>query len=364
MSTTRRTRGTGSITIKRGVYHGKWRVGTTQVMRRIGPVRKVGTSEGLTKSQAEAKLRKLMEATVGEPVIVERVTVEDAGVRLIAHLKALGRKRSTTEGYQSYLEQHLAPLFAGRALSTITATDVEAFMAHCRDNGQSVKSTLNYLGLLHGIFDFAIRHSWASSNNPCKLVDKPERLDADADVRFLDQPELDALLDAVPGDDLGRVERVMYLAAAMTGMCQGELIALRWQDVDWLARRIRVTRNYVRGEFGTPKSKRSTRKHPARRPARRRTGSPAPAHALEYGHQPRVRPPAHRQADRPLPAAEALQGGAQTRRRPRGALPRPAPHVRDADGSGRRADAHTAGVHGSPRLQDDADLRRLRAERR
>jgi integrase len=81
-------------------------------------------------------------------------------------------------------------------------------------------------------------------------------------VRFLDQPELDALLVAVPADDVGRVERVLYLTAAMTGMRQGELLALRWGDVDWAARRIRVRRNLVRGEFGTPKSKRSTRSVP------------------------------------------------------------------------------------------------------
>jgi integrase len=54
----------------------------------------------------------------------------------------------------------------------------------------------------------------------------------------------------------------MYLTAAMTGMRQGELFALRWRDVDWSARRIRVRRNYVRGEFGTPKSKRSARSVP------------------------------------------------------------------------------------------------------
>ncbi len=48
----------------------------------------------------------------------------------------------------------------------------------------------------------------------------------------------------------------------MTGMRQGELFALRWRDVDWSARRIRVRRNYVRGEFGTPKSKRSSRSVP------------------------------------------------------------------------------------------------------
>jgi integrase len=48
----------------------------------------------------------------------------------------------------------------------------------------------------------------------------------------------------------------------MTGLRRGELLALRWLDVDWLAQRIRVRQNYVRGTFGTPKSKRSTRSVP------------------------------------------------------------------------------------------------------
>jgi integrase len=34
----------------------------------------------------------------------------------------------------------------------------------------------------------------------------------------------------------------------MTGLRQGELLALRWRDVDWLAARVRVRRNYVRGQ--------------------------------------------------------------------------------------------------------------------
>ena len=48
----------------------------------------------------------------------------------------------------------------------------------------------------------------------------------------------------------------------MTGLRKGELLALRWKDVDWGAGRIRIRQNYVRGEFGTPKSKRSTRSVP------------------------------------------------------------------------------------------------------
>ena len=34
-------------------------------------------------------------------------------------------------------------------------------------------------------------------------------------------------------DDLARVDRALYLMAAMTGLRLGELVALRWRDVDW-----------------------------------------------------------------------------------------------------------------------------------
>ncbi len=53
------------------------------------------------------------------------------------------------------------------------------------------------------------------------------------------------------------MERPLYLAAAMTGLRQGELITLPWLDIDWLARRIRVADNFPRGrvdERDSPKS--------------------------------------------------------------------------------------------------------------
>lgn len=130
------------------------------------------------------------------------------------------------EGYESFLRVYLAPYFGDRPLSRIGPNDVEAFIAASRRNGQSVKSTLNHLGLLHSIFEHAVRRGWATSN-PCKSVEKPKAEDVDADVRFLDHAELDVLLAAVPTDNVGRVERVLYLAAAMSGMRQGELLALR-----------------------------------------------------------------------------------------------------------------------------------------
>jgi integrase len=261
----KRPYGSGCLFVSRGAggtetWFGKWRVDGRQVKRRIGPKRAPGSQDGLTKAQAGRHLTEMI-AELKTPPVVERVTVGDAGRQLIRHREWLGRKRSTLQGYDSFLRIHLVPYFGERSLERIGPRDIEAFMCECRDRGQSVKTTLNYVGLLHGIFDYALRRGWVASN-PCKLVDKPRSEEVDPDIHFLDQAELDALLAAVPDDYLGLVERTMYRAAAMTGMRQGELLALRWLDVDWPARRIRIRRNFVRGEFGTPKSKRSSRSVP------------------------------------------------------------------------------------------------------
>jgi integrase len=100
------------------------------------------------------------------------------------------------------------------------------------------------------------------SINVAKLVDKPQVQDNPDDIRFLSLEELEALLRAIPDDDLGGLERVMYRAAAMLGIRQGEVRGLRWADIDWTAFRVRIRQNYVMDEFGTPKSRGSSRSVP------------------------------------------------------------------------------------------------------
>jgi integrase len=116
------------------------------------------------------------------------------------------------------------------------------------------------LALLNSIYVYAERHGLVASN-PVRMVDKPRTLQR-AEVRFLDEAELEALVRAVPHDLLGGVERPLYVTAAMTGLRMGELLALRWEDIDWTARRVRVRRAFVRGEFTTPKSVRGSRSVP------------------------------------------------------------------------------------------------------
>jgi integrase len=50
--------------------------------------------------------------------------------------------------------------------------------------------------------------------------------------------------------------RAMFLTAAFTGLRMGELLALRWRNVDFANRILHVQRNYVEGVDDTPKSHR------------------------------------------------------------------------------------------------------------
>src|SRR5690348_14910546 len=116
----RRAYGTGSIVTRGDNYYGKWRVGNRQIMRKLGPVRKVGTSTGLTKAQAEARLRKLIsETTYVAPE--ERLPFGEVAGRYIAHVEhVMGRKPSTIRDYRIIVSKHLAPHFGGKAISRIT----------------------------------------------------------------------------------------------------------------------------------------------------------------------------------------------------------------------------------------------------
>jgi len=262
----RRSYGTGSLLTRRDVrgrerWIGKWWAGPKQVQRTIGLKRPSGSREGLTRAQAERELRRLIDA---EAVVISsgaRSSVPEAGERYLEHLRGLGRKRSTLEDYESTLRVHLAPFFGTKPLQRIAPEDIEGFMAAKASEGRAPKSVLNYLGFLHSIFAFGQKRRWCE-HNPCKLVDKPRPDTGDAEIRFLDQGELEALLQGVAEGDLASTDRTLYLTAAMTGLRQAELRALRWRDIDWLAGRVRVRRTYVREEYGTPKSKRSSRAVP------------------------------------------------------------------------------------------------------
>jgi integrase len=261
MANDKRTYGTGSLQVVRGSWIGSWYgPDRRRVKRVLGPVRTPGSRAGLTKAQAERALRRIREQE-HELVATRRVTMREAGDEFLLRLELKGRKKSWLLTAASDIRIHLVPFYGGKELARITPEDVERYILTKRKT-HSIKTVRNHVNLTHSIFELGLRKQWCLSN-PVKRADRPQIRSNETRIRFLYPVELEQLLasDFLP-DAFGKVERVLYLTAAMTGLRQGELVALRWRDVDLEARRVRVVSSYVRGEFGDPKSATSSRSVP------------------------------------------------------------------------------------------------------
>jgi integrase len=259
--------GSGRITVRtdsRGVesYHGVWMADGRQTKRRLGAKRARGGRGGLTSAQAEAELRRLMGEAVPAVARGDRLTLSQVGERYRAHLRAQGRKRATLAAVESTFRIWLDPQLGDRALDAITPEDVEDLMRTMKGEKVGAKSIRNYVGTLSALYRFAMhpRRRWATAN-PVDSIDLPQTAES-TEIRYLTVQEVEALASAAVKGEHQALDRALYVTAAMTGLRQGELIALRWSDVDWGAQRVRVRRSHVLGEFDTPKSRRSARSVP------------------------------------------------------------------------------------------------------
>ncbi len=82
----------------------------------------------------------------------------------------------------------------------------------------------NLLGVVHSLFAHAEKRGWCREH-PCRRLEFPRLPERDADLRFLDTTELEALLRAVDReDDLVPTDHALHLTVAMTGLRQGWIL--------------------------------------------------------------------------------------------------------------------------------------------
>src|SRR5262249_13539502 len=142
----------------------------------------------------------------------------------------LGRKATTLDNYRAILRAHLLPRFGELMVNRVRKSDIESFMTALTAAGKAERTRSGIFKLLSQVFiTFAERQGWCEKN-PCHSVRRP-RVRECSEIRYLSQPDLEALIAAidVSEEPFGSTDRAIFLTAAMTGMRQGELLALRWR---------------------------------------------------------------------------------------------------------------------------------------
>ena len=134
-----------------------------------------------------------------------------------------------------------------------------AKIVECRDrllnvpkpNGKvrSNSTTVRYLAVLSHAFSVAMKEwGWVAAN-PLRNVSKP--VEPRGRVRFLDKDECSRLLDACRASRSEALYTIVVLALT-TGMRRGEIMGLRWRDIDFDARMFDATSNKKRRAARNP----------------------------------------------------------------------------------------------------------------
>jgi integrase len=244
---------------KRGpVWYAKYRLADgRQVQKKIGPA---WTGRGrppagyFTKRTAEDWLRDTLDAARRGTLpgaVQTGATFADAAAEWLRYVEQdRDVKPSTLTDYRSVVASRLLPAFGELRLEELTPRRIEEWRASVGGGRLLTNRTRNKaLTILGGIMERA-RKVYGLSSNPVRDVEKlRERYDATR-FEFYSPEEVWALVRAAASEQDGAI----FLTAAFTGLRRGELIALRWRDVDFERSAIRVSGSYADGKLTTPKS--------------------------------------------------------------------------------------------------------------
>jgi len=164
-------------------------------------------------------------------------------------------KYSSKKFYDNMIGTHLKPAFGDTQLRLISKDNVQRFLTAKAQGGSSWKTVKHIRTVLGTILEAAVRDELLTSN-PVRRTRLPRRGPVEEPIQ-ISAESIRALLEALP-----EPSRSIAKLLVMTGLRVGELLALRWQDVNLESGFLSVNRSVYEGHFDEPKTKRSKRRVP------------------------------------------------------------------------------------------------------
>jgi integrase len=223
----RRGHGEGSIYQQ---TDGRWTAAVTLENRK----RKV--FYGKNRKEVQEKLKQVLhEQQQGTLVTAPQQTVGQFLVDWLENTHKKSVRPRTYERYMDAIRLHLVPVLGGYRLQKLSAQHVQAFYTKKLDEGLSPTTVIYFHSVLHNALDTAVKWGLVS-RNVCDLTSPPRK------ERFEIQPftaeQVQQFLIAVRGHKW----ETLFTMALATGMRQGELLGLKWQDMNFSTGTLQVRR--------------------------------------------------------------------------------------------------------------------------
>ena len=225
---------------------------------------------GKTQAEVKEKLKKALEEA-------KKIDITRAGKYTVAswmeewfeNVAKLKVRTSSHQTYRGYIDHHIAPNIGKIPLEKLSTMDlqklyrklmikgrVERIESKDQPKGLSAKTVRNINQVISSAMDFAVAQK-IISENPCKAVALPKI--EHKEMQTIPAEQLQAFLKEAK--ETGVYE--MYYIELATGLRRGELLGLKWTDIDWKNGIIKVRRSIARmnGEIveSTLKTKNSYR---------------------------------------------------------------------------------------------------------
>lgn len=252
----RRANGEGSIYRR---ADGRWTAAHYVLLP--GGGRKRRAVYGTTRKEVAAKLATLITKTqAGVPMAADSWTVERYSAYWLRQVVAPRLRPATLSSYRETLRLHILPILGRARLRSLTPAAVRALLADRAKAGLGPRSVQIVHGTLRAMLAEAVREELIE-RNVAAIVRAPSV--EHVEVQPWSPDEAGAFLRAVEDHRLFP----LFAVGVALGLRKGELLALRWDDVDLDLALVHVRRNVQRLTdvgliFGPPKSARSRRSIP------------------------------------------------------------------------------------------------------
>jgi integrase len=193
-----------------------------------------------TKKAAQQRLTELLSTRDrGIDIQPTKVTFGEYLARWLTDYAAVSVAPSTLARYRIAIDKHVSAHLGSRLLAELRPIDIQRLHSTCLGEKLSPRTVVQH----HRIVREALKHAvlWQLiPANPADAV-SPPRFER-AELAVLDAPGVLKLLQRAEGSFL----HSMVFLAVHTGARSGELLALRWSDIDFEARRLHISRTVQR----------------------------------------------------------------------------------------------------------------------